>query len=266
MTDTESGHFRLSRDGAIATITLARGEKRNALTAASLRQLQRLAEDFREDDQTRVVIIRADGPDFSAGADLGTVGGGRKPPRTEVMRRGATQGALLVRALREIHQPTIAVLHGVATGGATCIATACDFRIAAGNARIGYGEVKLGINLMWNAIGPCVELVGPARAKTLIMSGALHDAATLERWGFLDRVVPLGEQDAAALAMAQQYAALPPVAVQMIKRSVNAVAGALNAAVLHADADQWLLAARTSDFREAMTAFREKRPGVFTGD
>jgi len=267
MTDAPpTGHFRLDRDGPIATITLARGEKRNALTGASLRQLQRMAEDFREDDQTRAVIIRAEGPDFSAGADLGSVGGGKSPPRTEVMRRGATQGALLIRALREIHQPTIAVLHGVATGGATCIASACDFRIAADNARIGYGEVKLGINLMWNAVAPCVELVGPARAKALIMSGALHDAATLERWGFLDRVVPPGEQDAAALAMAQNYAALPPIAVQMIKRSINAVAGALGAAVLHADADQWLLAARSADFKEAIAAFHDKRPGVFTGD
>jgi enoyl-CoA hydratase/carnithine racemase len=98
------------------------------------------------------------------------------------------------------------------------------------------------------------------------MSGALHDAATLERWGFLDRVVPLGEQDAVALAMAHSYAALPPIAVQMIKRSINAVAGATSAAVLHADADQWLLAARSADFREAMTAFRDKRPGVYVGD
>lgn len=259
------GHFRLDKDGAIATITLDRPEKRNALTAASLAQLEQLAESLRDEADVRAVILRAEGDHFSVGADISDMGNGAAPPPTVQLRRTAQQGARLMRALHEIHQPTICAIQGIATGGATCIATACDFRIAATDARIGYGEVKLGINLMWNALPLAVRLVGPARAKRLVMSGDLIGADTLERWGFVDNLADRADLDAAARAMAEKYAALPPIAVQMIKRSVNALAGALDAAVMHADADQWLLGTRTADFAEAVSAFREKRPGSFTG-
>lgn len=257
------GDFRIVRNGAIATITLDRPAKRNALTPASLRQLERLAEGFRDEPEIRAVILRAEGDHFSVGADISAMGGTPEP--TVQLRRSAEQGARLMRALREIHQPTICVVQGIATGGATCIATACDFRIATTTTRMGYGEVKLGINLMWNALPLAVELVGPARAKRLVMTGDLIDGATLHGWGFVDEIVEPDARDAAALAMAQHYAALPPVAVQMIKRSVNALSGALSASIMHADADQWLLGTRTEDFAEALTAFREKRPGAFSG-
>ncbi|WP_205480044.1 enoyl-CoA hydratase/isomerase family protein [Sphingomonas arenae] len=261
-----SGDFRLDRDGPIAIITLDRPAKRNALTPESLVQLERLAEGFRDEPDTRAVIIRAEGEDFSVGADLSSVGGGAEPPAVVQLRRTARQGARLMRALQEIDQPTICAIQGIATGGATCIATACDFRIAAAGARIGYGEVKLGINLMWNALPLAVHLVGPARAKRLVMSGDLIEATILAEWGFIDEVVQRLALDEAALVMAQRYAALPPVAVQMIKRSVNALAGAIDQAVMHADADQWLLGTRTDDFAEALAAFRQKRAGQFTGN
>jgi enoyl-CoA hydratase/carnithine racemase len=257
------GHFRLEVDGAIAVITLARPEKRNALTPASLRQLEGMAGDLRDMADLRAVILRAEGRDFSVGADLGSVGGAPEP--TVQLRRTAEQGARLMRALREIPQPTVCAVQGIATGAATCIATACDFRIAAEGARLGYGEVKLGINLMWNALPLAVQLVGPAKAKRLIMSGDLIEAATLERWGLIDTVVQAEGLDAAARAEAERYAALPPIAVQMIKKSVNALSGAMAEAIMHADADQWLLATRTADFAEAIAAFGEKRPGRFTG-
>lgn len=258
-----NGDFRIERDGPIATITLDRPAKRNALTGASLNQLEKLAEGFRDEPDIRAVIIRAEGDNFSVGADISAMGGAPQP--TVQIRRSAEQGARLMRAIREIHQPTICVVQGIATGAATCIASACDFRIATTTARMGYGEVKLGINLMWNALPLAVELVGPARAKRLVMSGDLIDAETLHGWGFVDEIVAPDARDAAALAMAQRYAALPPVAVQMIKRSVNALSGALSASIMHADADQWLLGTRTADFAEAVSAFMEKRPGSFSG-
>lgn len=171
-----------------------------------------------------------------------------------------------MRSLQEIPQPTICAVHGVATGAGACIASACDFRIGAETARIGYGEVKLGINLMWHAVPICVHLVGPARAKQLIMTGKLFDAATLERWGFLDQVTLPDQLDAAARAMAEDYAALPPNSVQMIKRSINHVAGPLDRAIMHMDADQWVLSTLSEDYQEAVTAFFEKRKPTFTGN
>lgn len=257
----------LSVSDTIATITLNRPEKRNALSQAMLAELERIADSLRGAGDVRAVVLRGEGTDFSVGADIGEMEGRMAAPAPLAeARRAAQLGARVMRAVQGIDQPTIVALKGVATGGATCIATACDFRVAAAGSRLGYGEVKIGINLMWNALGPLIELVGPARAKRMVMTGALFDVETLAGWGLIDEIVPAGTEDARALALAADYAALPPMAVQMIKRSINAVSGALHAAVLHADADQWLLATQGADFAEALAAFREKRRGRFSGN
>jgi len=257
-------YIRVERDGALTTIVLDRADKRNALTAAMLQELRTIAEGFRDEPDVRAVVIRGEGAHFSVGADISQMGG--TAPSTVHLRRTAEAGALLMRAIREIHQPTICAMQGIATGGATCIATACDFRIGTPDARIGYGEVKLGINLMWHALPLAIQTVGLARAKTMVMTGDLFDAETMREWGFFDRLVTPADLVAEAAALARRYAALPPIAVQMLKRSANAYAGALDQAVMHADADQWLLATRTADFSEGVASFFEKRPPDFTGD
>lgn len=256
----------VAREGHIATVTINRPEKRNAITNEMMEDIERIARDFAKDEQTRAIIVRAEGRDFSVGADLSQPRFQGDPQSMLIRRRQLQLGSLMMRALREIHQPTICAVQGVATGGAACIATACDFRIAAADARMGYGEVKMGINLMWNAVPVCVALIGPARAKRMIMSGKLFDAATLLGWGFLDEVVSRENLDATARTWAEEYAALPPIAVQMIKRSINQVSGALDQALMHMDADQWLLATHSEDFREAVGAFFEKRKPSFKGN
>lgn len=256
----------VAREGHIATVTINRPEKRNAITNEMMEDIERIARDFAKDEQTRAIIVRAEGRDFSVGADLSQPRFQGDPQSMLIRRRQLQLGSLMMRALREIHQPTICAVQGVATGGAACIATACDFRIAAADARMGYGEVKMGINLMWNAVPVCVALIGPARAKRMIMSGKLFDAPTLLGWGFLDEVVSRENLDATARTWAEEYAALPPIAVQMIKRSINQVSGALDQALMHMDADQWLLATHSEDFREAVGAFFEKRKPSFKGN
>ncbi|MGE0046632.1 MAG: enoyl-CoA hydratase/isomerase family protein [Hyphomonadaceae bacterium] len=258
--------IEVSRDGAIAIVTLNRPERRNAISNEMMEELIGVANAFAADEATRAIIVCGKGSDFSVGADL-------KQPRFQgtdqpslLLRRRQTElGSQLMRAILEIHQPTICAIQGVATGGAACIATACDFRVGATNARIGYGEVKIGINLMWNAAPLCLHLVGPSRAKQMIMSGKLYNAATMERWGFLDEVVEEGALMERARAWAEEYAALPPIAVQMIKKSLNHLSGALDRAIMHMDADQWLLASQSEDMREAVSAFFEKRKPTFKG-
>jgi enoyl-CoA hydratase/carnithine racemase len=257
--------IEVRREEHVATVTINRPEKRNAITNEMMEDIERVARDFAKDEQTRAIIVRAEGRDFSIGADLNQSRFQGDPQSMLIRRRQLLLGGSMMRALREIHQPTICAIQGIATGGAACIATACDFRIGAEDARIGYGEVKIGINLMWQALPVCVHLVGPARAKRMIMSGKLFDAATMHEWGFLDEVMPRPNLDAAARAWAEEYAALPPIAVQMIKRSINQVSGALDQAIMHMDADQWLLATTSADFKEAVGAFFEKRPPHFKG-
>ena len=259
--------IELSRDGAIGRLTIRRPEKRNAITQEMMTDLEGTARELSGDEQVRAVVLDAEGDDFSVGADLSQprFSGGEQPSLL-MRRRGAELGAKLVLSLREIPQPTVCAIQGVATGAGACIATACDFRVASREARIGYGDVKIGINLMWHAVGPCVQLVGPARAKQLIMTGRLFGAETLERWGFVDEVVEPSALQERAREWAEEYAALPPIAVQMIKRTIQRYSGALDEAILHADADQWMLASLSEDFREAVSAFFEKRTPTYRGN
>lgn len=259
--------IEVSRSGAIATVTIRRAERRNAVNTEMMEDLERVCRAFSADEQSRVVVLRAEGEDFSVGADLAQPRFQAQEAPSLLMRRRTTElGSLLLRSIQEIHQPTICAVQGVATGAGACITSACDFRVGADTARMGYGEVKLGINLMWGAVPICVHLVGPARAKRMIMTGKLFDAATLLQWGFLDEVAPRAQLDDRASQWAEDLAALPPISVQMIKRSINMISGALDRAIMHMDTDQWLLTSTTRDFREAVEAFFEKRRPSFRGD
>ena len=137
--------------GEIATLTLKRPEHRNALNVELMSALEAAARDLAEAHETRVVILRGEGESFSAGADLAAGDGARNEPLV-ARRRAARLGGRMLRSILEIPQPTICAIQGVAVGGGACIATACDFRVAAEDARIGYAEVRLGMNLMWNAV------------------------------------------------------------------------------------------------------------------
>lgn len=260
-----TGYISVTRDGHIATVSINRPEKRNAITNEMMEEIEHIAKSFAQDENTRAIIVRSEGKDFSVGADLSQPRFQGDTQSMLMRRRGLEQGALMMRALQEIHQPTICAIKGIATGGGACIPTACDFRIAADNVRVGYGEVKMGINLMWNAVPVCVNLIGPARAKRMIMSGKFFEAKTLLDWGFVDEVVSEQDLDRTARAWAEEYAALPPIAVQMIKRSINKYVGALDNAIMHMDSDQWLLTAHSQDMKEAVSAFFEKRKPTYTG-
>ena len=262
---TEYEFLQIERVGLITMVWLNRPDKFNALSVDLMAEIEQVARSFLSDETTRVVAFRGRGKHFSAGADL-------KPDRAAapaplvMRRRDAALGARMIRAILEIDQVTIAGIQGAALGGAACIATACDFRIGSDDCFCGYPEVNLGMNLMWQSLPLCVHLIGPARAKRMIMLGANENAQTLASWGFLDDVVAREVLDQAVTSMADAYASPPPVAVQMIKQSINAVSSALDAAIMHMDTDQNLLTSTTEDLREGMAAFREKRDPEFKGN
>ena len=261
-------HLTIEKNGTIAAVFLNRPEKANALNSDIMNEITNAANAFAEDTETRVVVFTGRGKHFSAGADLsGKYGTDTKHPETLLMRRRQLNvGPKMISSVFNMNQITIAAVNGVALGGGACIATACDFRIGADNCAAGYPEVPLGMSLSWVSLPLCVHLIGPSRAKRMVILGEKENAKTLLDWGFLDQVIPEDHLMEAALKMAESYASKPPVAAQMVKASVNAISSALDKAIMHMDMDQLMLTHSGEDHREGVLAYLEKREPKFTGN
>ena len=259
----EYRHIGVERRGRVAVVTFDRPEKANALNARHIEEIEHAALSFRDDSETRAIVFTGAGRHFTSGVDLTETG--PAPPTLVMHRRRQRIGQRAITALREMDQVTIAAWRGAAMGGGACIATALDFRIGARDCFMSYPEVNIGVNLMWNSLPLLVHLVGPARAKQLVMGGERVPGPRLLEWGVLDEMADGRRVMDRALAWAEHYAARPPVAVQMIKRSVNAISGALDGAVMHADFDQHLLASATRDAATAVDAWLAGREPDFEG-
>ncbi|HEY2177240.1 MAG TPA: enoyl-CoA hydratase/isomerase family protein [Caulobacteraceae bacterium] len=174
-------------------------------------------------------------------------------------------GPDLCAAWEGLDQVTIAAVEGFCIGGALALAAACDFRIAGKGAHFRLPEIPLGMNMSWGAQPRLVRLIGPARAKQLVIFGEAVGAAHALAWGLIDETATDGGALAAAGAWAAKAAALPPVPVRMAKRALTQIAAALDGVSAYMDADQYALAALSEDHREAVTAWREKRSARFSG-
>jgi len=138
--------------------------------------------------------------------------------------------------------------------------------IASETAMLGYPEINLGINLNWLGLPLAVRLIGPAKAKKIVIGGMNENAQTLLKWGFYDEVHPEGKLMEVVEEVANLYASKPPIAAQMIKRSVNELTYSGDDAIMHMDYDQTLLTHETKDRKEAIKAFFEKRDPEYKGD
>ena len=255
--------IKVDRGGEVAVDTFNRPEKANALNQRHIEEIEHAAQSYRDDDLARVVIFTGAGRHFNSGADLTA-----KDPEhalLTVRRRRRRIGQHCIQAILDMDQITIAAWRGAAMGGGACIATAVDFRVGAKDCFMSYPEILIGVNLMWQSLPLLVHLVGPARAKQLVISGKHIQGPTLFEWGVLDEIVETDQVMDKTIELARHYSALPPVPAQMIKRSVNAIASALDRSVMHADFDQHLLASSTTDQDEAVAAYLEKRPPSFKG-
>jgi enoyl-CoA hydratase/carnithine racemase len=258
-------HLKVEKRDHIATVTLNRPERANALNHAHLEEIEACALSFRDDAETRVVIFTGAGRHFSSGADLTDWDAEAEPPMV-LKRRRYRIGARALHAILGIDQITIGAWNGGALGGGACLVTAMDFRIGAADCFIQYPEIDLGLNLMWQSLPLTIHLVGPTRAKRLVIGGERVHADTLLSWGLLEEIVEPQRLLERAAAFAATYVGKSPVAAQMIKRSVNQITGALDLALMHMDADQNLLTQTSTDQKEAVRAYLDKSPPQFKGE
>jgi enoyl-CoA hydratase/carnithine racemase len=219
--------IQLDRSGPIATLWLDRPDKRNALDAATMKQLAAALDEVGGDRAVRVVVLRGRGPVFSSGIDHALL--------AEVL--GATQQSPFLHLhhqlqdtfhrMARLHQPVIAALHGVCVGMALELALAADIRIASEDCILGLPEIAFGIIPDVGGTTRLVRAVGEPRARELVLTGRLIRARTAERYGLVHDVTA----DAAALelrttARAEHLAGLPPVALGLAKTLCQASADA----------------------------------------
>ncbi|MGI9344651.1 MAG: enoyl-CoA hydratase/isomerase family protein [Gammaproteobacteria bacterium] len=258
-------HLKIERQGAVAWVSLNRPEVANALSFATLVELEQVGLEFRDDSQIRVIVLKGEGKHFSAGADLNDPQWTTPLPLLEERRR-LRQGERAIKAIYHLDQITICAWQGAAAGGGACLTTATDFRIGANDCFMMYPEIDLGINLSWQSLPLIVNLVGPARAKRLVIGNERVEAQALMDWGILDQLVDRANLDAAAAQMAAHYVDRPPITAQMIKASVNALTAQSSDAVMHMETDQYLLSRSTEDRKIAVKAYLAKEAAVFKGN
>jgi enoyl-CoA hydratase/carnithine racemase len=266
MTQTRIGEFvTVARDGAMAVVTMDRGDGRNALSRQLILELTQAAQSFADDIETHAVILTAKGA-FTAGADLKDPAMDRRRAAGLLERRHMVKiGPDLCDAWEKMEQVTLCAIEQYCIGGGVALAAACDFRIVAEDAHFRLPEIPLGMNMSWHAIPRLVALLGPARAKQFTIFGEKLGARDALAWGLAEEVAPPGQTLTRAKDWADRLAKLPPNAVRMTKQSVNAAATALHGTATFMDADQYALATTSEDYREAMKAFLEKRDPKFTG-
>jgi enoyl-CoA hydratase len=263
--------LRTDPEPGIALLTLSRPERLNAMSTELVADLHEVLAEVGADRSVRVVVLTGAGRGFCAGLDLKdtsarTEAAESRGGRAAAGMAGQQQIASLVPRLRSLRQPVVAAVNGAASGGGLALALASDVRVAAASARFNVAFIRVGlsgcdIGVSW--LLP--RLIGASAAFELLLTGRLIDAEEALRIGLVGRVVPDGEVVGAAMGIAREIAANSPMGVWMTKEVMwsQLEVGSLQAGIDLENRTQ-ILTSFNGDMVEAMTAFLEKRPAVFT--
>lgn len=252
----------LAADARIATITLNRPDKLNALNDATMAELGDAVEELRSDRAVGGVILTGAGRAFVAGADISELRAKSGPQAYALARRGQE----VFRRIETSPKPFVAAVNGFALGGGCELAMACHIRIASDAAKFGQPEVKLGVIPGYGGTQRLTRLVGRGRALQLLLTGEMIDAAEAFRIGLVNRVVAAGESVVdAARTMLQQMLVNGPLALAHCIEAVNRGADVSMDEALALEAAAFGLLAGTEDMREGTSAFLEKRAAKFRG-
>lgn len=247
--------------GTIAILTLNRPEKLNALSPEMLTVLEQTLHAIDRDNDVRVLLLTGAGERaFCVGADI-EAWGALQP--VDMWRRWIRDGHRIFDRLADLRQPVIASLNGYTFGGGLELALAADVRIAADHIQLALPEVSIGTLPGWGGTQRLSALIGLGRAKQMVLSAERIDAATAERWGLVNEIVPVADVMARAHALAERIAENAPLSVQMAKQVMNAGVVSGDSRTLEALAGAF--AATTQDAQEGLASFRERRPPQYRG-
>ena len=251
----------------IGTILLNRPHRKNAFTLEMIDEWAAILAAARSDPDVRVIVLTGAGDAFCSGVDLSSQPSrdGERPSPLERKEHLTSHIHRIPYALEDLDKPVIAAINGVAVGAGMGMALMCDMRIIARSARLSEGYIRVGLVPGDGGCYYLPRLVGQAKALELLLTGDFIDAEEAARLGIANHVVDDGELPAAVHTLARKLADAPPVAVGMIKRAVYQSARSDLRTALDLISSHMSVVTSTQDSAEALAAFREKRPGRYTG-
>lgn len=259
---SEGGLVLESREGGIVTLTLNDPERRNALAAPMTRRLLEIFTALQADKACRAVVIAANGSAFSAGGDLAAMKG-RSDDYVERRLALGRESHPLVRLMVTGLKPVVAAVEGPAFGAGLALAAACDYIVAGPTARFCVAQMRVGLVPDMGVYWTLKQRVGGGFAREMVLLAREVKAEEAFQRGLVNQVAepPL----AAALAIAEQFARLPPLSIGLAKAALSESTDTLSD-TFRAEKDLQPMLYRTRDHKEAVAAFFEKRRPTFNGD
>jgi 2-(1,2-epoxy-1,2-dihydrophenyl)acetyl-CoA isomerase len=263
----------VERDGAIATVTLNRPEKMNALDDELLGALAPALEALAHDSEVRCVVLTGSGEKaFSAGGDISAMGErglfAGAPGKKEPWETGATRLRRAMEASAWLHnmgKPTLASINGAVAGASLALALACDLRIAADHAVFTTAFAKIGYSGDFGGAWYLTQVVGTAKARELYFLSERIDAQEALRLGIVNWMVSREKLRDETRTLAQRLAAGPPLALRYMKRNLNLALTVHERELLDLEAEAMMRTGATEDFRNASAAFLAKKTPTFEG-
>ena len=266
--DTGTSELLCEIRGRVALITLNRPEARNALSDRLTPALRRMIKQCGDDPKVGALLITGAGNAFCAGGDVKGMGSNAAKAETTFEQRVAelrVKQRTLTGALVAVRKPTIAALPGPAAGAGLALALACDIRIAAESAIMATGYIRIGLTGDYGIAWLLTRLVGTSRARELMFLSERIDARRCETLGLVNRVVPNVELAEAAFVLAKSLADGPSIALAYMKDNLDHAVTSDFLQSMDQEADHMVRAARTTDHKEAVRAFIDKRKPEFIG-
>lgn len=254
------GTVKVERRGAVTIVTMSHPKRRNALSLPLRAALDVALKDAIADDGCRVVVLTGEGDHFCSGGDISSFAGVTPANGRQRMQRAHS----VVRSLIRGEKPVIAAVEGHAAGAGMCVAADCDIVVASTTAKFSCTFNKIGLLPDLGGLWSIPQRMGLGRAKLMMLTGRVIDAATAQAQGLVEEVCPAGQALEHAVALANEVAAVSPLSNAMIKAALARAPLPLED-MLSIETDSQGVLYGTEDFQEGRQAFLEKRKPAFRG-